>query len=127
LEQVRADINGCAAVFASTQGGSVRQVALPVDAGSYLPDLHADGFLSADALAEIRQFLAPAEQANFFSNARIESGPPGSNGAQRLACLLHGKALTEDRDTNGITHRDRALAEVASAITEIERQWWRVW
>jgi hypothetical protein len=94
---------------------------------SHLSDLHADGFLSGDGLEVIREFLAHAEQANFFLTAPIQSGPPGLNGAQRVACLLRGKALIENRNENGTTLRDRALGEVANAITVMQHQWWRLW
>ena len=127
LEQVRADINGCSAIFASTRGGTIQQIMLPVASASYLSDLHADGLLSDSALEVIREFLDHAQQANFFLTAPAQSGPPGLNGAQRLASLLRGKALTEIPDENGITRRDHALGEVATAITTMQRQWWRLW
>jgi hypothetical protein len=126
LEQIRADINGCAAIFASTQGGTIQPILLPVASSSYLSALHGDGFLSVEGLEVIQEFLTPAEQANFLLTIPSQHGPPGLAGAQRLACLLRGKTLTETRDENGVTLRDRALGEVASALTAMQRQWWKV-
>jgi hypothetical protein len=90
LEQVRADINGCAAIFASIRGGTIQPILLPVASALYLSALHADGFLTIEGLHVIQEFLAPAEQANFLL-AAPQHGPPGLQGAQRLTCLMRGK------------------------------------
>jgi hypothetical protein len=125
LEQVRADINSCAAIsVSSTQGGTVPLTHFPTDSTLHLGALHADGFLTGDALALLQEFFAPAEHANSLLTAPAQQDLPGANAAQRLQLLFRGKDHVEARDSNGTTLRDRALAEVAGAISAIDRQRW---
>jgi hypothetical protein len=128
LEQIRIDINQCAAIFiASTLGGTVPVIPLPTQSAALLAQLHSDGFLTSDEFEILRRFFNPAEQANFWMSAPEQSGPQGANGAQRLRSLLQGKKSVELQPGQDATLRDLALGSVAFAVTRIERQRWRPW
>jgi len=105
----------------------VPQLRFPIDSNAHLPSLHFDGMISDECLDVIRTFFAPAQQANSWLTAPPQEGPPGVNAAQHFACLLRGKHYVEVRDGNGFTLHDRALAEVATALTALKRQWWKLW
>jgi hypothetical protein len=128
LEQIRIDINRCAAIFvASTLGGTVPVIPMPTQSAALLAVLHSDGILTSEEFEVLRRFFNPAEQANFWLSAPEQAGPQGANGAQRLRSLLEGKKSVELQPGQDATLRDLALGAVASAITRIERQRWRPW
>jgi hypothetical protein len=128
LEQIRIDINQCAAIFvASTLGGTVPSIPLPTQSTALLPALHSDGILTSEELEVLHRFFNPAEQANIWLSAPAQSGPPGMNGAQRLRALLEGKKSVQLQPGQDATLRDLALGAVASAVTRIDRQRWRPW
>jgi hypothetical protein len=128
LEQIRSDINNCAAIFvASTLGGTVPLIPLPTQSTALLAVLHSDGFLTNEELEVLRRFFSPAERSNFWLSAPEQPGPPGTNGVQRLMSLLQGKKSLELLPGCEATLRDLALAAIASAVTRIERQRWRPW
>jgi hypothetical protein len=128
LEQIRSDINNCAAIFvSSTLGGTVPLLPLPTQSTTLLAVLHSEGFLTNEELEVLRRFFYPAEQSNFWLSAPEQPGPQGTNGVQRLMTLLQGKKSLELQPGHEATLRDLALGAIASAITRIERQRWRPW
>ena len=128
LEQIRSDINNCAAIFvASTLGGTVPLITLPTQSTTFLAVLHSDDFLTNEELEVLRRFFNPAERSNFWLSAPEQPGPQGTNGVQRLMSLLEGKKSLELQPGHDASLRDLALGAIASAITRIERQRWTPW
>lgn len=120
FQQIRMDAEKCAAFFvADTQGGTVPQRPLPTGSAGLISALHADGLLTDRAFSLLREFFGPAEQANALLAAPAHQGPPLMSGALRLACLLQGRRNVQVRDGNGFTLYDRAMGELAEAITRI--------
>lgn len=124
IEQLRHEVDQCALFYvADTQhGASERGRQLPTESIALVLTLYADGFLTHRALSLLREFFAPAQNANALLTAAPLGGPPMMNLALRAGYLVHGKGFVQNRDGNGLTLHERVKAELAEAISNISRR-----
>ena len=124
IEQIRQEVDQCALFYvADTQhGASERGRQLPTESMPLILSLHADGFLAESAMNLLREFFAPAQDANALLVAPSLGGPPMMNLALRAGCLVRGKGFVQIRDGNGITLHERVKAELAETISNITRR-----
>lgn len=123
IEQIRRDIDACAVLYqALTQTGTVQWRLLPAVSVALTSQLHADGFLSDQALTRLQEFFAPAQQANALLTSPSQGGPAMLNEARRMGYLRQGRDYVETRDSNGLTLHDRIKGELAAALTKLSRQ-----
>lgn len=123
IEQLRHQVESCGAFYvADAHGGPVRVRQLPTDATALIATLHTDGFLTDEVMSLLYAFFDPAQQANALMTAPPQGGPPMLNEARRMASLIQGRGLVQNRDGNGLTVYERVKAGLAEALTRISRR-----